>query len=146
MACGLGARDTLRLEAGMPLYGNELDRATNPYEAGLGRVVKLDKPADFVGRAALARVAERGPARQLVGLIVRDRGIARHGYEVFMPGAADPAGVVTSGAPSPTLGVPIAMAYLPPADTQIGTMVEVAIRATRAGAEIVPLPFYKRPV
>ena len=146
MPCGLGARDTLRLEAGMPLYGNELDRATNPYEAGLGRVVKLDKPADFVGRAALARVAERGPARQLVGLVVRDRGIARHGYEVFMPGAADPAGVVTSGAPSPTLGVPIAMAYLPPADTQIGTMVEVAIRATRAGAEIVPLPFYKRPV
>ncbi len=144
LPCGLGARDTLRLEAGMPLYGNELDQHTNPFEAGLGRVVKLDKAGDFVGRAALEMVAAEGPARQLVGLMMRDRGIARHGYEVFMPGAANPTGVVTSGAPSPTLGVPIAMAYLPPADAQVGTMVEVAIRATRAGAEIVPLPFYKR--
>jgi aminomethyltransferase len=146
LPCGLGARDTLRLEAGMPLYGNELDRATNPFEAGLGRVVKLDKPGDFVGRAALERVSTVGPTKQLVGLIVRDRGIARHGYEVFLPDASEPAGVVTSGAPSPTLGVPIAMAYLPPARAQVGTMVEVAIRATRAGAEIVPLPFYKRRV
>ncbi len=145
MPCGLGARDTLRLEAGMPLYGNELDLNTNPFEAGLGRVVKFDKPGDFVGRVALERVAQAGPARQLVGLTVRERGIARHGYEVFMPAAPQPAGVITSGAPSPTLGVPIAMAYLPPPDAQVGTMVEVAIRATRAEAEIVPLPFYKRP-
>jgi aminomethyltransferase len=144
MACGLGARDTLRLEAGMPLYGNELDRDTNPYEAGLGRVVKLDKEADFVGREALARVAEAGPARQLVGIVVRGRGIARHGYQIHLPGDDAMSGVVTSGAPSPTLGVPIAMGYLPPAAAGVGNMVEVAIRAGRVDAEVVALPFYKR--
>jgi len=142
--CGLGARDTLRLEAGMPLYGNELVRDTNPYEAGLGRVVKLDKAGDFVGRAALEQIAQQGPAKQLVGLTVRDRGIARHGYPVHEPGAAEQVGVVTSGAPSPTLGVPIAMAYVPPSDAAVGTMVEVAIRTARAQAQVVPLPFYKR--
>jgi aminomethyltransferase len=144
LPCGLGSRDTLRLEAGMPLYGNELGRDTNPYEAGLGRVVKLDKATDFTGRAALAKVAQDGPAKLLVGLVVRGRVIARHGCEVFMPGSVDQAGTITSGAPSPTLGVPIAMAYVPPADTQVGTMVEVAVRAARVEAEIVPLPFYKR--
>ena len=144
MACGLGARDTLRLEAGMPLYGNELDRDTNPFEAGLGRVVKFDKAGDFVGRAALLRVAEAGPAKQLVGMVVKGRGIARHGYPLHMPGDGADAGVVTSGAPSPTLGMPIAMGYLPPADTEVGTMVEVAIRGSRVDAEVVPLPFYKR--
>lgn len=142
--CGLGARDTLRLEAGMPLYGNELDLATNPFEAGLGRVVKLDKPEDFVGRQALERVAADGARRTLVGLVVRGRGIARHGYPVHAAGKADEIGVVTSGAPSPTLGVPIALAYVPPAASDIGTMVDVAIRATRVPAEVVPLPFYKR--
>jgi len=144
MACGLGARDTLRLEAGMPLYGNELDLDTNPFEAGLGRVVKLDKQGDFVGRAALEQVAAGGPAKQLVGLTMRGRGIARHGYTVHAAGASDQIGVVTSGAPSPTLGVPIAMAYVPPALSAVGTMVEVEIRSARAEAEIVPLPFYKR--
>jgi glycine cleavage system T protein (aminomethyltransferase) len=144
LPCGLGARDTLRLEAGMPLYGNELDLHTNPFEAGLGRVVKFDKAGDFVGRTALEQVAATGPARQLVGLILLDRGIARHGYEVYLPNASAAAGVITSGAPSPTLGVAIAMAYLPPTDAQVGTMVEVAIRATRVSAEVVPLPFYKR--
>jgi len=144
MAAGLGARDTLRLEAGMPLYGNELDRDTNPFDANLGRVVKFDKAGDFVGREALLKVAEQGPRKQLVGLIVRGRGIARHGYELHMPGEEQDCGVVTSGAPSPTLGVPIAMGYLPPADTEVGTMVEVAIRGSRVDAEIVPLPFYKR--
>ncbi len=142
--CGLGARDTLRLEAGMPLYGNELDRTSNPFEAGLGRLVKLDKEIDFVGRAALADVAAGGPRRKLVGLVVRGRTVARHGQPVHRPGDDEPIGVVTSGAPSPTLGVPIAMAYLPPADGEVGTMVEVAIRATRVEAEVVPLPFYKR--
>ncbi len=144
MACGLGSRDTLRLEAGMPLYGNELDRDTTPFDAGLGRVVKFDKAGDFVGRAALERVAEAGPRKQLVGMIVKGRGIARHGYPLHMPGDEADAGVVTSGAPSPTLGTPIAMGYLPPADTEVGTMVEVAIRGSRVDAEIVPLPFYKR--
>jgi aminomethyltransferase len=142
--CGLGSRDTLRLEAGMPLYGNELDRDTNPFDAGLGRVVKLDKPADFVGRAALEKVAAEGPRKQLVGLTMRGRTIARHGYPVALPGNDSQAGIVTSGAPSPTLGVPIAMAYVPPASSAVGTMVEVAVRSTRAEADIVPLPFYKR--
>ena len=144
LPCGLGARDTLRLEAGMPLYGNELDRATNPYEAGLGRVVKLDKPGDFVGRAALVRVAESGPARRLVGLIVRGRGIARHGYPVHRGEGGAAIGTVTSGTLSPTLGVPIAMAYLPPAHAEPGTMVAVGIRDALVPAEVVPLPFYRR--
>jgi aminomethyltransferase len=142
--CGLGARDTLRLEAGMPLYGNELDRTTNPYEAGLGRLVKLDKADDFVGRQALQTVAQDGPRRSLVGLQLRGRLVARHGHEVLRPGSPTPMGSVTSGAPSPTLGVPIAMAYVPPADAQVGTMVEIAIRGGRAEADIVPLPFYRR--
>ncbi len=144
LPCGLGARDTLRLEAGMPLYGNELGRDANPFEAGLGRVVKLDKAADFVGRAALEKVAAEGPTRQLVGMTIDGRAIARHGYEVFESDSDNSMGVVTSGAPSPTLGVPIAMAYVPPAESAVGTMIEVAIRNNRAEAQIVPLPFYKR--
>src|SRR6185295_3714681 len=126
---GLGARDTLRLEAGMPLYGNDLDTSTNPYEAGLGSVVKLDKPEDFVGRAALRKIAEEGPARLRAGLIVRGRGIARHGYPV-MAGERR-TGVVTSGTQSPTLGVPIAMAYVAPTDGEVGTTLDVEIRDTR---------------
>jgi aminomethyltransferase len=140
---GLGARDTLRLEAGMPLYGNELDEATNPFEAGLARLVKLGKPDDFVGRAALARVAAEGPARSLVGLVLRERGIARHGYPVL---AGDRhTGAVTSGTMSPTLGKAIAMAYVSPADAEPGTMLAVEIRGGRVAAEVVTLPFYRRP-
>jgi aminomethyltransferase len=139
---GLGARDTLRLEAGMPLYGNELDLRTNPYEAGLGRVVKLDKPADFVGRTALEKVARDGPARKLVGLTVEGRGIARHGHPVWV--GERRTGLVTSGTQSPTLGVPIAMAYVAPGDAEPGTVVEVEIRAARVPARVVPLPFYRR--
>jgi aminomethyltransferase len=141
--CGLGARDTLRLEAGMPLYGNELDRSTNPYEAGLGRVVKLEKPGDFVGRAALERVAREGIAKRLVGLIVTGRGIARHGHPVFA--AERRTGLVTSGTHSPTLGKAIAMAYVTPADGDPGRMLDVGIREQRVSAEVVTLPFYKRP-
>jgi aminomethyltransferase len=140
--CGLGARDTLRLEAGMPLYGNDLDRDTNPFEAGLGRVVKLDKADDFVGRAALERVARDGPARRLVGLIVKGRGIARHGYPLFA--GERRTGIVTSGTQSPTLGVPIAMGYVTPADGEPGTILEVGIRDQRVAAHVVPLPFYRR--
>ena len=139
---GLGARDTLRLEAGMPLYGNELDLATNPYEAGLGRVVKLDKTADFIGRAPLEKVARDGPARRLVGLIVEGRGIARHGYPVWS--GERRTGVVTSGTQSPTLGVPIAMAYVAPGDAEPGTVVDIEIRDARVPARVVALPFYKR--
>ena len=139
---GLGARDTLRLEAGMPLYGNELDTTTTPYDAGLGRIVKLGKPGDFVGRAALEVVAEDGAKRRLVGLIVEGRGIARHGYPVST--AAARTGVVTSGSPSPTLGVPIAMAYVAPSDGDPDTMLDVEIRDARVPARVVPLPFYRR--
>jgi aminomethyltransferase len=139
---GLGARDTLRLEAGMPLYGNDLDVTTNPYEAGLGSVVKLDKPDDFVGRAALRRVAEAGPDRLRVGLVVRGRGIARHGYPV-MAGERR-TGVVTSGTQSPTLGVPIAMAYVAPGDARPGTMLAVEVRDQPVPSEVVSLPFYRR--
>ena len=140
--CGLGARDTLRLEAGMPLYGNELDRATNPFEAGLGRVVKLDKPGDFVGRAALERVHDEGPEKRLVGLSITGRGIARHGHPVVRDG--ETTGVVTSGTHSPTLGRPIAMAYVAPDDAEPGTILAVQIREQPISAEVVPLPFYKR--
>lgn len=140
---GLGARDTLRLEAGMPLYGNELDRATNPFEAGFGRVVKLAKTGDFVGRTALEGVARDGVRRRLVGLALRDRGIARHGYPVL--DADGPTGVVTSGTMSPTLGHAIAMAYVAPAHVEPGTMLAVEIRGARVAAEVVPLPFYTRP-
>jgi aminomethyltransferase len=139
---GLGARDTLRLEAGMPLYGNELDLTTNPFEAGLGRVVKLGKAGDFVGRDALEKVARDGPARRLVGLIIEGRGIARHGYPVWS--GERRTGVVTSGTQSPTLGVPIAMAYVAPADAEPGTVLHIEIRDARIPARVVPLPFYRR--
>jgi len=140
---GLGARDTLRLEAGMPLYGNELDRSTNPLEAGLERVVRFDKPGDFVGRGALEKVARDGPARRLVGLVVRGRGIARHGYPVRVDDRLT--GAVTSGTQSPSLGVPIAMAYVAPGDSEPGTMLDVEVREQRVPAEVVRLPFYRRP-
>ncbi|MEW5992664.1 MAG: glycine cleavage system aminomethyltransferase GcvT [Chloroflexota bacterium] len=141
--CGLGARDTLRLEAGMPLYGNELDRATNPFEAGLGRVVKLGKPGGFVGREPLARVEHDGPSKRLVGLAITGRGIARHGYPVL--GSAGVTGAITSGTMSPTLGRAIAMAYVAPPDAEPATMLAVEIRGTSVPAQVVPLPFYKRP-
>ncbi len=141
-AVGLGARDTLRLEAGMPLYGNELDLETTPYDAGLGRVVKLDKPADFVGRAALEKIAADGPRRRLIGLVVEGRGIARHGYPVHVGDRRS--GIVTSGTQSPTLGVPIAMAYVAPGDAEPDTRLEIQIRDARVPARVVPLPFYRR--
>ena len=126
----------------MPLYGNELDLDTNPYEAGLGRVVKLAKPDDFVGRVALEKVARDGPQRKLVGLIVEGRGIARHGYPVWSGDRRT--GIVTSGTQSPTLGVPIAMAYVTPGDAEPGTVVDVEIRDARVPARVVALPFYRR--
>ncbi len=145
---GLAARDTLRLEAAMPLYGNELGPDVTPFEAGLGRVVKLDKPGDFVGRAALAARADAGPARVLTGLTALSRRVPRHGYPVLWDG--QPCGTVTSGAPSPTLGVPIALAYLDPAaaaaaagDTA-GTRLAIGIRGRAEPARITSLPFYQR--
>jgi aminomethyltransferase len=140
---GLAARDTLRLEAGMPLYGNELGPDMTPFEAGLGRVVKFDKPGEFVGRRALSDRASVGPRQQLAGLIIDSRRIARHGYPVLADGEA--IGTVTSGAPSPTLGVPIAMAYLgSPAARAANAVLTVGIRGEAVPAHLTDLPFYSR--
>jgi aminomethyltransferase len=139
-AAGLAARDTLRLEAGMPLYGNELGRDVTPYEAGLGRVVRLDKPGDFVGREALAARAAEGPRRTLIGLLGRSRRVPRHGYAV-LSAAGDRVGVVTSGAPSPTLGTPIAMAYV---ERDAGGPFGIDVRGKTEPAEVTGLPFYDR--
>jgi aminomethyltransferase len=146
---GLAARDTLRLEAGMPLYGNELGTEVTPFDAGLGRVVVFDKPGDFVGRAALAERAQATPRRVLAGLTVGSRRVPRHGYPVLRDG--QPAGTVTSGAPSPTLGVPIALAYLDPgtaraaAEDAAGAGLAVDIRGRAEPARLTGLPFYHRP-
>ncbi len=139
--CGLGARDTLRLEAGMPLYGNELDRDTNPYEINFGRVVKLDK-GDFVGRDALAAVADAGPRRRLIGLEMLENAIPRAGYGVRRDGRA--VGRVTSGTLSPTLGTKIAMAMVPADLWGIGNEFEVVVRDRPYRAQQVKLPFYRR--
>jgi aminomethyltransferase len=147
---GLAARDTLRLEAGMPLYGNELGPDLTPYDAGLGRVVRLDKSGDFVGRAALAARAAAPAERQLVGLTCQSRRVPRHGYDVLRNG--EPCGSVTSGAPSPTLGVPIAMAYVRPDVAVAATTgaaaesggLAVDVRGRAEPATLVELPFYRR--
>ena len=140
--CGLGARDTLRLEAGMPLYGNELDRDTNPYEVNLGRVVKLEK-GDFIGADALRAVSESGPRRRLAGLEMLENAIPRAGYEVHRHGEA--VGRVTSGTLSPTLGTKIAMALVPAELWGIGNAFEVVVRDRPYRAQQVKLPFYRRP-
>jgi aminomethyltransferase len=152
LPAGLAARDTLRLEAGMPLYGNELGPDLTPFDAGLGRVVKFDKPGDFVGRAALEERAAATPQRELVGLVSRSRRVPRHGYDVLWDQAA--CGTVTSGAPSPTLGRPIAMAYVEPgvalearqAERENGEpgRLAVDIRGNAEPADLVQLPFYRR--
>jgi aminomethyltransferase len=139
-AAGLAARDTLRLEAGMPLYGNELGPDVTPYEAGLGRVVRLDKPGDFVGRAALAARAAEGPRRTLIGLLAGSRRVPRHGFAVLSE-AGQQVGVVTSGAPSPTLGRPIAMAYV---TGDSGGPFGIDVRGRTEPAEVTGLPFYDR--
>jgi aminomethyltransferase len=144
--CGLSCRDTLRLEAGMPLYGHELSTSLTPFDAGLGRVVKFEKEGDFVGRAALREAASRArehPPRVLVGLVAEGRRVPRAGYAVVAGGQV--IGEVTSGAPSPTLGRPIAMAYVDAAHSAPGTPgVGVDIRGSHEPHEVVALPFYKR--
>lgn len=138
--CGLGARDTLRLEARMALYGNDIDDTVTPWEADLGWIVKMKK-GDFLGRDALERQMAEGVTRKLVGFEMVDRGIARHGY----PARTDHGdGVVTSGTHSPTLGKPIGLAMLPAAAAGIGTEFTVDIRGRGAKARVVPTPFYKR--
>ncbi len=138
---GLGARDTLRLEARLALYGNDIDESTNPFEAGLGWVVKLDGQ-DFLGRAALRAIKEAGVDRRLVGFEMTGRGIARHGYPIVVDGK--PVGTVTSGSPGPTVGKNIGLGYVPKALSRVGTTLGIEIRGKVVDAVIVRTPFYKR--
>ncbi|HVY46321.1 MAG TPA: glycine cleavage system aminomethyltransferase GcvT [Minicystis sp.] len=140
--CGLAARDTLRLEARLSLYGNDIDETTNPIEAGLGWVVKLDK-GDFVGRDALRRIKAEGPARKLVGFEMKGRGIARHGYPLLDASGAK-IGVCTSGGPGPTVGKNIGLGYVPAAQAAVGTEFLVDCRGRSVEAVVAKTPFYKR--
>ena len=139
--CGLGARNTLRLESAMALYGHEIDASISPLEAGLGWIVKFDK-GDFAGRAALLRQKEAGVKRKLTGFEMRGRGIAREGYETLVDGV--PAGWVTSGSPSPTLNKNIGLCYLPVERAQPGQAIQIMIRNQPVDAVTVETPFYKR--
>jgi len=145
--CGLGARNTLRLEAGMALYGHEIHAAITPFEAGLGWIVKLDK-GDFIGRAALVRQKEQGVTRRLIGFEMTGRGIGRDDYEVFLaaePGRdGSPAGWVSSGGPSPTLNKNIGMCYLPTLHSKPGQRIQVIVRNQPVDAVTISAPFYKR--
>lgn len=141
LPCGLAARNTLRLEAGMCLYGHEIDETTTLLEANLGWITKLNK-GDFIGREPLAKQKEEGIKQKLVGFEMSDRGIARDGQDVFIQG--QPAGRVTSGSPAPFLKKNIGMAYVPIAFATAGQAIEIDVRGKRVGAQIVPLPFYKR--
>jgi aminomethyltransferase len=140
---GLGARNTLRLEAKMALYGHEISDTINVWEAGLDRYCKMEK-GDFIGRAALEKAKSAGLKRTLVGLEMIDRGIARDEYSCCSE-SGHAVGVITSGSPSPTLGKNIALAYVPPALSAIGTTILVEIRGNKYRAKVVPTPFYKRP-
>ena len=138
---GLGARNTLRLEAKMALYGHEIGAEINPFEADLARIVKFDK-GDFIGRAKLLELQAAGLTRKLVGFEMRGRGIGRDGYEITIDGA--PAGFVTSGGPSPTLNKNIGLCYLPIEKAIVGQVFQIVIRNQPVDAEVVPTPFYKR--
>jgi len=140
--CGLGARNTLRLESKMALYGHEISETINVLEAGLDRYCKMDK-GEFIGRAALAKASAAPATRTLVGLEMVDRGIARDDYRVF-DAAGEMVGLVTSGSPSPTLCKNIALAYVPPAFAALGTTLFVEVRTQRVKAQVVATPFYKR--
>lgn len=142
VACGLGCRNTLRLESKMALYGHEISDKINVWEAGLERYCKMEK-GDFIGRAALERAKAAGLKRTLVGIEMVDRGIARDEYRCCNE-AGEVIGVVTSGSPSPTLGKNIALAYVPPAYSAVGSFLYVEIRGQKCKAQVVPTPFYKR--
>jgi aminomethyltransferase len=146
LPCGLGARDTLRLEAAMHLYGQDMDASTSPLEAGLGWLVHLEMPRPFVGRAALERQAAEGLKRRLVGLELQGRAIARHGYEVLASPTAggDVVGTITSGSWSPSLNKAIALAYVPSDQARLGTELAVTIRGKAEPARVVRRPFYRR--
>ena len=140
--CGLGSRDTLRLEAAMHLYGADMDGATTPLEAGLGWLVHLEMPKPFIGRAVLERQTAEGVQRRLVGLTLQGRAIARHGYPVLQNG--ERVGEITSGTWSPTLGQAVALAYVPVAAAKLGTELAVEIRGKAEPAVVVKRPFYRR--
>jgi len=140
--CGLGCRNTLRLESKMALYGHEISDKINVWEAGLDRYCKMEK-GDFIGRATLESTKAAGVTRTLVGIEMIDRGIARDEYRCCND-AGEAIGVVTSGSPSPTMGKNIALAYVPPAFSTVGTIVYVEIRGQKCKAQVVPTPFYKR--
>lgn len=142
LPCGLGARNTLRLEACLPLYGHEISENINVWEAGLGRFCKMEK-RDFIGRAALEALEAAGPSRKLVGIEMVDRGIARDGYRCFKD-AGEAVGAITSGSPSPSLGKNIALAYVPLAMAELGATLWVEIRGQKCRAQVVPTPFYSR--
>jgi aminomethyltransferase len=142
LPCGLGARNTLRLESKMALYGHEISDTINVWEAGLERYCRMEK-GDFIGRWALVKAKNEGVQRTLIGLEMIDRGIARDGYRVFDE-AGQELGAVTSGSPSPTLGKNIALAYVPPVFSSVGTPVYVEIRGQKYKAQVVAAPFYKR--
>jgi len=137
---GLGARDTLRLEMGMALYGNDIDDTLTPLEANLGWLVKLKK-GDFVGRDALVRQKEQGLTRKLIGLTTEERSFPRQGYPVFVNG--EPSGNVRSGTMSPSLSIPIGTAYVPPASATEGSELEIEIRGKRIKGQVQKMPFYK---
>jgi len=141
--CGLGSRNTLRLEGKLPLYGHEISDTINVWEAGLDRFCKMEKP-EFVGRTALEKAKDEGVKRTLVGLEMVERGIARDGYKVLDESGRE-IGYVTSGSPAPFLKKNIALAYVPPQFAAIGTAVKIEIRGQGVGAQVVPTPFYKRP-
>ncbi len=141
---GLGARDTLRMEMKFPLYGHEITEHTHPLEAGLGWVVKLDKPTEFIGKSALVRAKSEGMKRHLVGVKSLDRGIPRQGYEVYTHDGKEKLGEVTSGTMSPSLGFPIAIAYVKTGFQTIGNKVSIKVRDNFVPAEIVSTPFYKK--
>ena len=142
--CGLGARNTLRLESKMALYGHEISDTINVFEAGLDRYAKFEKP-EFIGKEALERAKAAGIKRVLVGLEMIERGIGRDEYKVFDESGANEIGYVTSGSPAPFLKKNIALAYVPPAHSAIDTVVSVEIRGNKVKAKVVPTPFYKRP-
>ena len=144
LPCGLGARNTLRLESAMALYGHEIAESTNVFEAGLGRYAKLEKGVDFVGREALTAVeAAGGPKRKLVGLEMIERGIGRDGYPICTVGG-EKIGYITSGSPAPFLKKNIALAYLPVQYAGVDEVVAVEIRGQLVKARVVATPFYKR--
>jgi len=141
--CGLGARNTLRLEGKLPLYGHEISDTINVWEAGLDRFCKMEKP-EFIGRGALEKAKTEGVKKTLVGLEMVDRGVARDGYKV-LDDAGREIGYVTSGSPAPFLKKNIALAYVPPEHSAVGSSVKVEIRGQGVGARVVPTPFYRRP-